>query len=433
MRTHLVEEAPVDLVDDFQVPGQGLGEQSQRPGLQRLGQQGVVGVAEGGDGDLPGLVPAQSALVDQQPHQLRDTNGRMSVVELQSELLGQLVDRALGHIFQDVQHPLQRARYKEVLLQQPQALTGLGLVVGVEHLGDGFGRHLVLDGLVVVARVEGVQLEGLHGPRAPQRQRVTGVHSVALDRGVVGDALEEALRNPASPEVPVLVEILLGVAAPSDNEIEVGFGYFPRVSVVEPVVGLLDLPSVADLLVEDPVLIADAVTDRRAIQGGQRVQVARCQASEPTVAQPRLLLAGEYLVDVLTQRGQGVASLLFDLQVQQVVAQLGTHQELGRQVHRHLAAQVQIGLHAGDPALLHAIPDRQGQRAVVVRGCQHARRAPNRVPQMVDDGSLQSVGIQTGAGMLVVLGLGGVRHEYHRAIEWQTGKPETGDRQVTGE
>ncbi|SHW51796.1 Uncharacterised protein [Mycobacteroides abscessus subsp. abscessus] len=52
---------------------------------------------------------------------------------------------------------------------------------------------------------------------------------------------------------------------------------------------------------------------------------------------------------------------------------------------------------------------------------------------MVDDGSLQSVGIQTGAGMLVVLGLGGVVHEYHRAIEWQMGKPETGDRQVTGE
>ncbi len=357
----------------------------------------------------------------------------MSVVELQSELLGQLVDRALGHIFQDVQHPLQGAGYKEVLLQQPQAFTGLGLVVGVEHLGDGFGRHLILDGLVVVARVEGVQLEGLYGPRAPQRQRVTSVHSVALDRGVVGDALEEALRNPASPEVPVLIEILLGVAAPPDNEIEVGFGYFPRVSVVEPVVGLLDLPSVADLLVEDPVLIADAVADRRAIQGGQRVQVARRQASEPTVAQPGFLLAGEHLVDVLTQRGQGVASLLFDLQVQQVVAQLRTHEELGRQVHRHLAAQVQIGLHAGDPALLHAIPDRQGQRAVVVRGGQHARRAPDRVPQMVDDGSLQSVGIQTGAGMLVVLGLGGVVHEYHRAIEWQMGKPETGDRQVTGE
>ncbi|SHW51777.1 Uncharacterised protein [Mycobacteroides abscessus subsp. abscessus] len=330
VRTHLVEEAPVDLVDDLQVPGQGLGEQSQRPGLQRLGQQGVVGVAERGDGDLPGLVPAQSALVDQQPHQLRDTDGRMSVVELQSELLGQLVDRALGHIFQDVQHPLQGAGYKEVLLQQPQAFTGLGLVVGVEHLGDGFGRHLVLDGLVVVARVEGVQLEGLYGPRAPQRQRVTSVHSVALDRGVVGDALEEALRNPASPEVPVLIEILLGVAAPPDNEIEVGFAYFPRVSVVEPVVGLLDLPSVADLLVEDPVLIADAVADRRAIQGGQRVQVARRQASEPTVAQPGFLLAGEHLIDVLTQRGQGVASLLFDLQVQQVVAQLRTHEELGR-------------------------------------------------------------------------------------------------------
>ena len=79
---HLVEEAAVDLVDDLQVPRQRLAEQAQRPLLQRLGQQRVVGVAEGRDRDRPGLVPVEPPLVDQDPHQLGDADRRVGVVEL---------------------------------------------------------------------------------------------------------------------------------------------------------------------------------------------------------------------------------------------------------------------------------------------------------------------------------------------------------------
>jgi hypothetical protein len=39
-------------------------------------------------------------------------------------------------------HVLQRAGDEEVLLLEAQLLAGLGLVVGVEHLGDGLGLHL---------------------------------------------------------------------------------------------------------------------------------------------------------------------------------------------------------------------------------------------------------------------------------------------------
>ena len=44
---HLVEEAPVDLVDDLEVARQHRAEQRQRPLLERLGQQRVVRVGEG--------------------------------------------------------------------------------------------------------------------------------------------------------------------------------------------------------------------------------------------------------------------------------------------------------------------------------------------------------------------------------------------------
>ena len=54
-----VQEAPVDLVDDLQVPGQEGLEQLDRPLLQGLGQERVVGVRQGADREVPRLVPAE--------------------------------------------------------------------------------------------------------------------------------------------------------------------------------------------------------------------------------------------------------------------------------------------------------------------------------------------------------------------------------------
>jgi len=107
-RAHLVQEAGVDLVDDLQVPRQDRAEHLERPALQRLGQQRVVGVGEGLPRYLPGLVPAQAVLVEQQAHQLGDRDRGMGIAELHRELLLPARDRdALDP--QDALHVLQRA------------------------------------------------------------------------------------------------------------------------------------------------------------------------------------------------------------------------------------------------------------------------------------------------------------------------------------
>ena len=76
-------------VDDLQVARQHPLEQRHRPGLQRLGQQGVVGVGEGALVMLPGRVPVHAVLVDQEPHQLGHGDRRVGVVELDRDLVGQ--------------------------------------------------------------------------------------------------------------------------------------------------------------------------------------------------------------------------------------------------------------------------------------------------------------------------------------------------------
>ena len=82
LRPHVVQEPAVDLVDDLQVPReQGL-EQLDRPLLQGLGQQRVVGVGERADGQVPRLVPAELRLVEQDAHQFGDGHRRVRVVQL---------------------------------------------------------------------------------------------------------------------------------------------------------------------------------------------------------------------------------------------------------------------------------------------------------------------------------------------------------------
>ena len=69
---------------------------------------------------------------------------------------------------ENAQHILQRTGYKEILLLQPQLLTGELFVVGVEDFGDVFGGDFILHGTVVVALVKGVKVKGFNGFRFPQ-------------------------------------------------------------------------------------------------------------------------------------------------------------------------------------------------------------------------------------------------------------------------
>ena len=104
---NLVEEAAVDLVDDFQVPRQELGKHGQRPRLQCLGQQRVVGIGHRRDRDPPGGVPIQAAVVDQQAHQLSDGDGRVGVVELDCDPVRKLLSGHTGEVLHQVQDVLQ--------------------------------------------------------------------------------------------------------------------------------------------------------------------------------------------------------------------------------------------------------------------------------------------------------------------------------------
>ena len=194
-RAHVVEEAAVDLVDDLEMPGQADLEEGDRPGLQGLGQQGMIGVGERPDGQVPRLVPAQPGLIQQDAHQLGDGQRRVGVVELDRDLLGQRVPVVAPAA--EPRHDIgQRAGDQEILLDEPQALAAGRRVVGIEDPRERLGGDLLVDGVEEVAAAEFAEVEVPVRRRAPESQRVDRPAAVADDRPVIRQAHEGRRRVP---------------------------------------------------------------------------------------------------------------------------------------------------------------------------------------------------------------------------------------------
>ena len=118
---NVVKEAAIDFVDDLELSRQHHLEPWQRPLLQRLGQQRVVRVGERALREIPGLVPSERRLVEEDPHQLGDRKRRVRVVELHRHFVGQRGPVVAGRA-ETADRVGQRAGHQEVLLQESQAL-----------------------------------------------------------------------------------------------------------------------------------------------------------------------------------------------------------------------------------------------------------------------------------------------------------------------
>ena len=130
------------------------------------------------------------SLCHQQSDQFRDGHRGVRVIELDGRKFRQPIP-AEALVLAEVAHDvLQRRAGQNVLLLDAQPLALPGGVVRVEHARDVLGLVLVLEGLIIVLRVEGVKVQLLLGFALPEAQRADGLGVVADDGHVVGDAVD---------------------------------------------------------------------------------------------------------------------------------------------------------------------------------------------------------------------------------------------------
>ena len=174
----VVEQAAIDLADDLQVARQQHLEPGERPFLQGLGQQRVIRVGQRPLGEVPGLVPAEVGVVEQNAHQLGDGQRRVRVVELDGDLLGQRAP--IGVAAAEAPHEIgQRAGDQKILLHEAQPLPHARGVVGIEDARERFGRQRLGQRADEIAAGESLEVEVVRRRRGPEPQRVDGLAAVA--------------------------------------------------------------------------------------------------------------------------------------------------------------------------------------------------------------------------------------------------------------
>ena len=300
-------------------------------------------------GDIPGLVPFQLVVVQQDPHKLRHRQGGMGVVHVEDHLLRKPVDVLVGlHVL--LYRPLEGGGHEEILLSETELLSGHVVVIGIEYVHDGLCQAGLLHRSLIVALIELLQLEGLDGLRIPYPQGVDHSIVIAHDGDIIGNGIYGliALMDKVVPvSVPLYLHIaseadLAGILRPLDLE---------GVAVLQPVIRLLHLKTVLDLLLEESVLVTDAAAVGRIVQGGQGIQEAGCKPSQTAVAKGRIRLLVLQGVKVDVKLLQSLPDLLFLTEIDQIVAKGTALQKLHGQIVNDLCVLFLDLLVALDPVI----------------------------------------------------------------------------------
>src|SRR5262252_2763751 len=163
----------------------------------------------------------------------------------------------------------------------------------------------------------------------PQSKRCDAIGAVSRNDEVVRVGPQLCRWQPAPAGA-----FRLDAAAEANLVADLRSRQFPRIAVAQPVVGFLDLLAIVNALGKDAEVIVQAIAEARHAQRGKRIEKARCQAAEATVAERGIGLVLEYIVAVLARAcGRGVESGSHSKCIERV-AQRASHQELdGEVVH----------------------------------------------------------------------------------------------------
>ena len=300
-------------------------------------------------------------IIHQDAHQLCNRNCRMGIVELEGYLFMELPDIiVLPHIL--FHRFLYGGGDKEVLLLQAQLLTGVMVIVGIEHFHNISCQVFLLHSLLVIPFVKGLQLEALHRLRIPDTQRIHNTVSITHNRHIIRNGLHGLIAFLLKAVASVFIHIYIDVTAEFNL-----FGIFRTaqlkgIAVRQPVIRHFHLITVADFLFKHPVPVTDSAAVCGIAQSRKGIQEAGRQTAQAAVAERGIRLLILHDIDINTQILQGFLHIAVRLQVDQVISQCTAHQKFhGKIIYgfRILFLILLLGIH---PVIHNSILDGIGHR-----------------------------------------------------------------------
>ena len=261
-------------------------EEANRPFFQGFRQEGVIGVCHGRARDLPSAIPRQTILVHQNPHQLRDSNRGVGIIELEDILFGKLTEVLTMDLNPGPHDILKTCTGQKVLLAQPQLLAVFAGVIGIEHHRDVLGQILGAHRLGVISGIEFTQAEFIGGRGFPKSQRIDGSIIESRNRHIVRHC-EDILRIDPSN---TMRGIHLGSTAKTYPRRQFRAFKLPHMTIPEPVIGFFQLMTGFDQLAKHAVFIADTVAGHGQLKRCTAVEEAGGKPSKTPVPQSRIVL-----------------------------------------------------------------------------------------------------------------------------------------------
>ena len=343
-------EAVVYLLDYLIYSRQQATEEILAPTFESFAHDGMVRVGENFRHNIPCVIPAVAALVEQQAHELGDSESRVGVVDMDSHLVAEIVERAvLAQVAVD--DILNGCGDEEILLAQTQALA-LGMVIrGIEHLAYDLCHGVLLHGAQVIALVEGVHVY-LGALCAPETQDADALAVLAGDHHIVGNGVN-LLRVLYIDAVIAVLPAVDDIALEADVNALLLARNEPHLAAGEPEIGHLGLPAVNELLLEDSVFVENGVAHAEIAVGCERIEIARRETAETAVAETRVRLA---VIELVELDAEILECLLHDgdeIEVIERVLERAPHEEL----HAHIVHALRAALFAALFKLVSALSE----------------------------------------------------------------------------
>mmetsp|Transcript_68254 Transcript_68254/g.107243 ORF Transcript_68254/g.107243 Transcript_68254/m.107243 type:complete len:472 (+) Transcript_68254:1031-2446(+) len=334
------DPAEVQLPDELQMSRQHAFDHFHGPLLQGLGHHRVVGIVQALGGEVPGLVPGHLHHVHQQTHHLGHCNGGVCVVHLNRHLGWQVGPLVVGPLDELAKQVLQGGAHEEVLLSQSQLLALIGGVVGIQHRREILRLASALHGVRKVCCEELVQVKLLGGTRSPETQVIRVVSVEARDGVVVSHGLNNLSAHPVHTPVALVIGAVDHLTVETHGVGDVRARNLEGATVADPKVRAFHLAPILDLLFKHAVAVSDTIAPARERKGGHGVQEAGGQPSQATVAQRRVGLFVEEILQFHAETMESFLEGLLKIQIRNGVLHVAANEILSRKVvsslHIHL-------------------------------------------------------------------------------------------------
>ena len=302
------------------------------PFFQSFCKNCMVCISKGMSYNVPGIIPANIVIIQEDTHKFRNCNYRVSIIKLNYMIVCKMAEVCSVVCNIVAYQILERCRREEVLLLKTKGLSAWTIVVRIQNAADIFCTVLAFYGAVVFHVVKKLKIKAVWRRSLPETQCVYSFCTVTDDRHIIRSSCNLLCIFYIKAWLTVWSFSVADVSAKLYGNSKVRTFDFPRVAVGKPVIRIFNLVAVFYALFKHTIFVADSIAVSRIIQSCKRIEEAGSKTTKTTVSKTCIRLFVFDHIKVNVHFIKNFFYRVFDSCIYKVIAKSTSHKKLCRQV-----------------------------------------------------------------------------------------------------